>query len=255
MAPLGGAGKDHVVISDHGAAAQAGKADRTFCARAGVTVSGARGLFLKRNVARFGRGASEQQSGSGRRVDLCPVMHLDDLDIEVRQCPCRPPHQGCEQCHAEAHIARLDYDGVASGGADVPFVVLHKAGRADDVNDARLRRQRRKRDGNRWNGEVEQRVGLCQQGERIVAEHCSRRCNAGERASVLAEIAMAFGFERAGKHEAVGFANLAHQHASHAARSTRDDSSNRIHEIGSRSLAIFIWGPSKRLTQRSQRIR
>ena len=51
---------------------------------AGVAVADSHAERCARSIAApFGGGAAEHQRGAGRRIDLVPVMHLDDLDVEV----------------------------------------------------------------------------------------------------------------------------------------------------------------------------
>ena len=53
-----------------------------------------------------GRGPAEEEGGARRSVDLVPVVHLEDLDVEIRiERPRRLAHQDGEKVDAEAHIA------------------------------------------------------------------------------------------------------------------------------------------------------
>ena len=60
--------------------------------------------------------------------------------------------EASEQIDAEAHIAGLDDCRVAGGGLDLGLVVGREPGRADDVDDARLggERRRRRRSPSAW---------------------------------------------------------------------------------------------------------
>ncbi len=73
-------------------------------------------------------------------------MHLQDLDIETGQRFRRLLHQRREQIDAQTHIAGFDDHGMARGGADFRFIVGGKSRRADHMDDARLRRERRQFD-------------------------------------------------------------------------------------------------------------
>src|SRR3546814_8507851 len=64
-----------------GAAVQAGEADLAVPARAGEAVAAAFRTFGEVDAPPFGGRLSEQQRGAARRVDLVPMVHLDDLDI------------------------------------------------------------------------------------------------------------------------------------------------------------------------------
>ena len=76
------------------------------------------------------------------------VVHLQDLDVEFRAERCaRPLGEKREQVDAKAHIAGLDDGGMTGGGLDLGLVGGGEARRADDMDDARLRRLGRRR---RW---------------------------------------------------------------------------------------------------------
>ena len=61
---LAGAGENHLVLADHVAAAQGGKADVAFAARADVAVAGAGAVVLQRNAAARGGGLAEKKRGA-----------------------------------------------------------------------------------------------------------------------------------------------------------------------------------------------
>ena len=67
-----------------------------------------------------------------------------DLDVPVdAERPGDLFDQPGEQVDAEAHVAGAHDHRVARGGLEPGEVVFAHAGRADDMDDARLRRQRR----------------------------------------------------------------------------------------------------------------
>ena len=111
-------------------------------ARAGVAVADAHVVAGKRDAAPGGGGLAEQQRRARRRVDLVPVVHFEDLDVEIVgvERARRLLHQHRQQIDAEAHIAGLDDRRVARRRRDLRVVVGRAAGGADDMDDARLRR-------------------------------------------------------------------------------------------------------------------
>ena len=68
-------------------------------------------------------------------------MHFQDLDVVIGQRLGGALHQRRQQVDAQAHIAGLDDHGMARRRLDARFVFGGKAGGADDMDDARLRRQ------------------------------------------------------------------------------------------------------------------
>ena len=114
------------------------------------------------------------------------VVHLDDLDVEVRvERLGRLADEHGEEIDAEAHIAGLDDRGVAGGGGDLLLVLGGQAGRADDVDDARLRGEFGEGDGRGGDGEVEHAVGLGEGLDRLVGDRDAVRRQPGEEAESL----------------------------------------------------------------------
>ena len=63
-------------------------------------------MCSKLDAAALRRGPAEEEGGARGRVDLVPVVHLEDLDVEVRvERPRRLAHQDGEKVDAEAHVA------------------------------------------------------------------------------------------------------------------------------------------------------
>src|SRR5271154_434401 len=81
--PLALAGEDDAVIADDRAAAQRRKADVALAARPGQAVAAPRGMLLERHASPAGCRLAKQERGARGRVDLHPMMHLDDLDVEI----------------------------------------------------------------------------------------------------------------------------------------------------------------------------
>ena len=78
-----GPGEDDRVLADHVAAAQARKVRCRRRWRAPVWPSRERTACSSARCPACGGRLAQQQRGAGRRVDLHPVMHLEDLDVEI----------------------------------------------------------------------------------------------------------------------------------------------------------------------------
>ena len=174
------AGEEHGMVTGDRAAAKRREADRPARPCAGMAVAHAHGMVGERNVAPLGGRLPEQQGRAGRRVDLVAMMHLEDLDIEIRiERPRRLADETGEQVDAEAHIAGLDDHRMARGGIDGGFLVGREARGANDVHDAGLRRDFGKADGRRRNGEIEHAFGSGEDRKRIVGDGDAERRQAG----------------------------------------------------------------------------
>src|SRR5262245_28922555 len=163
---LAGAGEDHPMLADHVAAAERGKPDIAFAPRPDIAVAGPHAALVKGDAPRLGHGAAEQKRRPRRRIALVAMMHLQDLDIEFG--PERLGHargKNGKEVHALAHIARLDYGGVARGSLDFRLVGRGKAGRADYMDDTGLRRKLGEGDGRSGRGEVEHPVDTGEGGD------------------------------------------------------------------------------------------
>ena len=137
--PLAVRCEDHGVLADDAAAAQGGKADVAAPARAGVAVAHAHADVVELDAAALGGGLAEHQRRAGRGIDLVPVVHLEDLDVEVGVERFGDlAREGRQQVDAEAHVAGLDDGGVARGRGDLGLVRGRETGGADDVHDARV---------------------------------------------------------------------------------------------------------------------
>ena len=78
---LAGAREDHRVLADDVAAAQRREADRSRLALAGDAVPRVDRAVGEIAPDASGRRFAQTQRRSRRRVDLVPVVHLDDLDV------------------------------------------------------------------------------------------------------------------------------------------------------------------------------
>ena len=146
-----------------------------------------------------------------------PVMHLQDLDIEFRAKRAGDlGGQHGEQIDALTHIAGLDDGGMARGRLDLGLVGGRQAGRADDMDDARLRRQRGEGEGRSGRGEIEHAVDRREHGMRIVADGDAERRQAGHLADVAAESGRALGLDAAGHRAARRLDQHPRQRLAHA---------------------------------------
>src|SRR5262245_53213394 len=196
---LAGAGEDHPVLADHVAAAERGKADIAFAPRPDIAVASPHAALVKGDAPRLGQGAAEQKRRPRRRIALVAMMHLQDLDIEFG--PERRGHargKNGKEVHAPAHIARLDYGGVARGSLDFRLVGRGKAGRADDMDDTGLRRKSGEGDGRSGRGEIEHPVDMGEDGEGIVGNSDAERRKTGNLANIAADMRRALGLDGPG---------------------------------------------------------
>ena len=92
-----------------------------------------------------------------------------------------------EQVDAETHITGLDDGGMTGGGLDLGLIGVGQTGRADHVNDARLRRERGEGDGRDWRGEVEHAVDLSEYRKRLVGDGDAERLDPRHLADVAAD--------------------------------------------------------------------
>ena len=211
------------MFADDGAAAQARKADGALCAGAGLAVASALGIFSERDIAPLRHRFAEKKGRARWRIDLVAVMHFHDLDVPVgTERPGRLPCECGEEVDAEAHVPGLDDGRVPGRGFDARLVLLREARRADDVNDARLRRQRGEFDSCRRHGKVDQRVGILDERERI--GRCLDAEGFGEprqRAEIAPQMRRTFSLEAARQREAVRFGDEADECPAHAAARSR----------------------------------
>ena len=144
-------------------------------------------------------------------------MHLQDLDIEFR--PERASDlrgQHGEQIDALAHIAGLDDGRMTRDGLDLGLVGGREAGRADDMDEARLRRQRGKCERRSGRGKIEHAVDLGEHGMRLVGDGDAKRLQAGHLADVAADRRRALGLDAAGDQAARRLDQHPRQRLAHA---------------------------------------
>ncbi len=143
-----------------------------FLARAGDAVADLDGLVLQLDAPALCSLAAEQIGGAGGGIDLVLVVHFQHFDIPAGRVQRlrRLTNQNAEQVHAEAHVAGLDDAGMAGGGGDLLLVLFRQARRADDMDDARLRRQFGEIAGGGGRGEIDDAVCGDEGLQRIVSD-------------------------------------------------------------------------------------
>ena len=100
---------------------------------------------------------------------------------------------------------------------DLVEILVGQAGRADHVGDARLRGEARESDARGGRGEIDDRVSVEQQGQRVGHDLKALRRAARQQRRVLAEPGRIFTLERAGELEPVRLMDRPDDHAPHAA--------------------------------------
>src|SRR5690606_30929907 len=179
------AGEDHRVVTDNGAAPQRRKADVAPPARPGVAVPRSYARCLEIDAASLGRCGTEHQSRARRGVHLLAVMHLDDLDVEVRvERFCNAPRDGGQQVDAEAHVARLDDGSVAGGSLYCGLVAFAETCCSDDMHDACVGGEAGDVDGRGGDGEVDDGVAPRDELKGIGGHGEAERRKAGKDAEV-----------------------------------------------------------------------
>ena len=233
---LAGAGKDHRMLAHHRAAAQGGKTDIAVLARAGMAVAAFHPMLVQRDLAAACRGLAQQQRGARGRIHLVAMVHFQHFDVVVRQRPSRTFHQRTQQIDAQAHVARLHDHGMAGGGLDARLTLFVKAGGADDMDDARLRRQVGDHGGNHRRGEIDHDLRIRQQSQRIGGQLDAIGLHARQCAAVQPQVGMAFHLQRAAQGQARALRDFANERAAHAAAGAGDDDLQIRHDAPFRSL-------------------
>ena len=75
--------KKNLMVPDDVAAAHGRKTDAPIRARPGMPLARHDGDIAQRNATPLRRGLAKRQRRSAGRVDLVPMVRLDDLDIEI----------------------------------------------------------------------------------------------------------------------------------------------------------------------------
>ena len=137
-----------------------------------------------------------------------------------------------EEVHPEAHIAGLDDGRMARRGALIlRFILGGKPGRADDVDDARLRGELGKGDGRRRRGEVEDAIDAGEGGSGSSPIGTPFGPRPASSPASLADLGGAGPLDRAGEPDARRFGDDADQRPPHAAGGADDDKAHVGHGI------------------------
>jgi len=172
-----------------------------------------------------------------------PVVHFQDLNVVVvRERRRHAFDQGEQQVDAEAHVRRLDNGGVQRRPFDGLLLRKVEAGRADHVRDLGLRRELGVRDGGRRHREVDHRVGLGEEIERIVADREAERPEADQFPEIAANRVGLGGLGPAGDLAALGRVHGAEQHAAHAPGAADDSDLHAVHGRRLRALPVVPGG-------------
>ena len=225
-----GPGENHLMIACGGAAAQRREADVARNARAGVTVAGADRSLIEIDAAAVRGSLTEQIGGPRRRIDLLPVVHFENLDVEILVERLRHLlDQRRQQINAKAHIARLHHDGLRGHALDDRVVRCRETRGADDVNDTALGRNGDIGDGRGGNGEIENAVGVLRQRPQIGRQFDTVAGQSGEQPRILAQQFGTRCLQRAGQNAPRGFGNGADQGPPHPATGSSNDQAHIGH--------------------------
>ena len=195
--PLAGGGKNDGVIAHHVAAAQGVHADHALGPRADIAVAAMQSQLVVGAARRLGQDFAQPPRGSAGRVELLPVMHLDDfLVVILAERFRRDLRQVKKEIHADRKIGREDDGNRPRRRFDRLALVGGMARRADDqrlavvrressrdrprANDARTRSARRT---GRWTSSDV--VALVDAGDEFQLRVLSRRAAGAPRPSGL----------------------------------------------------------------------
>ncbi len=128
------------MLADDVASAQCRETDRSGFALAGDAFTRIDAVVAQLDARAGGSGLAEPQCGTGRRIDLVPMVHLDHLDVERRsELAGGLLDEPREHRDADAHVRR-EHDGNRLRMAcDLGLPGDVESRRADDGRDARLR--------------------------------------------------------------------------------------------------------------------
>lgn len=230
LEPLAGAGEDHLVVADDGATAQRRESDRAGLAHAGDAVAAGDARLREIDGAALGRRFAEQDGGAGGRIDLHPVMHLDDLDVPVGAERRRDlPDQGGQKIDAEAHVAGADDRRALRRLRQLGQMPGLQPGRADDMEDAGLGSELR--EGNRriGSGEIEHAVSRSEGGGGIARHLDAGGGQAGENPGIIPERGGARPLDRRPERATLGLVDSPDQHPAHPPGGTDDDETHITH--------------------------
>lgn len=141
--------------------------------------------FLEVPAERLGHHLAHAQGGAGRRIDLVPVMGLDDLDIHfIAQHPCRGIQKLQTKVHADAEVGSEDDRDILRRFGQQQLLVGAEAGGADDHRAARLAALLDVLQGYGGMGEVDQDVELLADLAQIPGQRHADPAETGQLAGV-----------------------------------------------------------------------
>lgn len=134
---LANAGKQHRMVADDIAAANGGKADRGWVARASDAFARIYRAFVEVASERFCDDFAHFQCGAGRRIDFVAMMRFDDFDViafvKTLRCHFKQLHRHID---ADAHVGGEHDRGFFGCSSNGCLAGVIKAGGADNHLDA-----------------------------------------------------------------------------------------------------------------------
>src|SRR5690606_13984361 len=119
------------------------------------------GDFLQIAPERIGHHLTHAQGGAGRRIDLVPVVRLDDLDVDL---VAEHPRGGVQQLeakiHANAEVGGEDDRDLLGRGSETLLLVHGKSSGADHHRLTSATADFQVLQGDRRVGEIDQHVEL-----------------------------------------------------------------------------------------------
>ncbi|MNZ93102.1 hypothetical protein D3C78_1121570 [compost metagenome] len=153
--------KQHGVITDHIAGTHGGEADGLAITRTGLAFTAIHRHFLQVAAQRIGNHFTHAQRSTRRRIDLVPVVSLDDLDIDIiTQHPRSHVQQLQAEVDANAEVGGEDDRNVLARFGQQLLFFGRETGGADDHRLACLAAERQVLQGHRGMSEVDQHVEL-----------------------------------------------------------------------------------------------
>ena len=228
--PLARSGKNDLVITNHCAAAQGGKADITPRSYARMALTGADRVLIERDLAALRHGRAKQNGRAGGRIHLHAMMDLHDLDVIVgAERAGRLAGQRGEEIDAEAHITRTDDHRMPGSGFNFCQMLDLQAGRSNDMNDSGLGRERGEFHRGMRGGEIEKAIGACYDRQRIAADGDAHLATTRQEASILSDGDGVRVLDRTGEMGTRRLPDDFHKDAAHASGRTRNDEAHVTH--------------------------
>jgi hypothetical protein len=215
--PLARAGEDRVVVADHRAAAQRGKADVAIAPRAGVAVARAHAVLSSDDAAALRRRLAQHQRGAGGASTFMRWC-ISTISMSKSSAERRGDlaHQAASRLTPRLILPertmvawRAAAASLASSASDSPVVPTTWTMRAWAASSA-------KPDGGGGRGEVEHPVGPGEQRQRVVGDLDAKRAETRQRSGIGADLQCTRPLDGAGQPHPVALGHRAHQRAAHA---------------------------------------